>query len=36
MNNPKQEDEPSVQVTESDQGDKVICYATEAELKSLD
>ena len=35
-NSPKQEDEPSVEVTESDQGDEVICYAIEVELKSLD
>ena len=36
MNSPRQEDEPSMEVSESDQGDEVICYATEAELKSLD
>ena len=35
-NSPKQEDKPSIEVPESDQGDEVICYATEAELKSLD
>ena len=36
MNIPKWEDEPSTEVPESDQGDEVVCYATEAELKSLD
>ena len=35
-NTPKQEDEPSMEVPESNQGDEVVCYATEAELKSLD
>ena len=41
-NNPKQEGEPSIEVPkdtapESDQGDEeVVCYAMEAELKSLD
>ena len=43
MNSPKWEDEPSMEVPkdatpEFNQGDEdeVICYATEAELKSLD
>ena len=40
-NNPKWEDEPSTEVPrdaapESNQGNEVICYAMEAELKSLD
>ena len=35
-NSPRQEDEPSAEVPESDQGNEVICYATEVELKSLD
>ena len=34
-NSPRWEDKP-VEVPESDQGDKVICYAMEVELKSLD
>ena len=43
MNSPKWQDEPSIEVPEDtapefNQGDKdeVVCYATEAELKSLD
>ena len=35
MNNPRQEDEPPAEVPESDQGNEVICYAMEVELKSL-
>ena len=35
-NSPRQENKPSTEVPELDQGDEVICYAMEAELKSLD
>ena len=35
MNSPKWEDKPSAEVTESDQGNEVICYAMEAEVPRL-
>ena len=35
MNSPSQQDEPSTEVPESDQGDEVICYTMKVEVKSL-